>query len=255
MTDAWKNVAITKINYALYVAPSTGRIVHKDRPYHGFVLNEGEGIKEYCFSDGQVLRTEGTSLFYLPMHSTYRVNTLKEGGCYAINFEAEIHDAPFAVSPKSFDSLKRSFQAACAEWKADSAASRPAAMRALYDALYCLLHEQNESYVPSKRLERILPAVEEIERNFTDTELNIGALAEMCGMSEVYFRKLFHSKFGVSPKEYIIRRRISYASRLLSSGEVSVQSVARLCGYGEECHFSREFARRVGMPPSEYKKG
>lgn len=255
MKDDWKYLVVTGINLALYVAPASGSILHRDRPFHGFVLNSGEGRKEYSFSDGQILHTEGRSLFYLPKHSTYRVRSVEEGGCYAINFDAEIDDRPFSVIPKNFDVLKRSFSTACGEWKADSPSANAAAVCALYDALYCLLRERETSYAPSGKLDKITPALEEIERNFTDTELSVGGLAAMCSMSEVYFRRLFQNKFGISPKEYIIRRRISYASQLLSSGEVSVQSVARLCGYGEECHFSREFSRRVGVPPSEYKKG
>ena len=98
----------------------------------------------------------------------------------------------------------------------------------------------------------IRAAVEEIERSLTDKELSVARLSELCGMSEVYFRRLFLSFFGVSPKEYIIQKRIDYAKSLLRSGNFSVSKAAELCGYSEPCHFSREFAKRVGIPPSKY---
>lgn len=254
MKDAWREVAVTKIHFALYVAPSMGSIVHKDRAYHGFVLNDGVGIKEYFFSDGRVLRVEGETLFYLPKHSSYRVRTVKEGGCYAINFEAGIDDEPFSAPIREFDALKKSFHAACAEWKTNSAAAHAAAMRAIYDAICMMQRERVQGgYLPRGRTDVIAPALEMIDRSFADGALSVAGLAKACGMSEVYFRKLFRHRCGASPKEYLIQRRMTYARQLLDSGEISVQSVALLCGYGEECHFSREFRRRFGVSPSEYK--
>ena len=92
--------------------------------------------------------------------------------------------------------------------------------------------------------------VEKLSHDFAGTR--VAALAELCGMSEVYFRKLFRSRFGVSPKEFTIQRRIEYAKQLLVSGEFTVAMVASMCGYAEPCHFSREFIKRVGCAPKDY---
>jgi AraC-like DNA-binding protein len=73
-------------------------------------------------------------------------------------------------------------------------------------------------------------------------------------MSEVYFRRIFHTLYGKSPKEYMIAMRIERARQLLSDGGFSVREVAALCGYFEETHFSREFKRHVGCAPSEFIK-
>ena len=59
---------------------------------------------------------------------------------------------------------------------------------------------------------------------------------------------------GISPKEYMIKKRIEYAKTLLLSGQFSVLETAHLCGYAEACHFSREFARHVGVPPAQYNE-
>ncbi len=98
----------------------------------------------------------------------------------------------------------------------------------------------------------ILPAIEEIERSFTEREISVSRLAKLCGISEVYFRHLFLNAFGVSPKEYVIQKRMDYAKALLKSGDFSVTQVAALCGYAEPCHFSREFKERVGVSPNKY---
>ena len=198
------------------------------------------------------MRTEGNSLFYLPAGSSYHVEQIRNGGCYAINFAADISDEPFCVTPRSVDHLFRNFKAATDAWKGKDPLRVAIAMRALYDAVCKAQKEINKQYVPKTQRSIIAPAVDVINRQFTDNDLSVSYLASLCEVSEVYFRKLFLNSFGVSPKEYMIQKRIDYAKNLLKSGDFSISEIATLCGYAEPCHFSREFSKRVGIPPSQY---
>ena len=105
---------------------------------------------------------------------------------------------------------------------------------------------QKEVSAPIAKVLRYMS--EHIEENPTITEL-----AAFSNVSEVYFRRLFLNAYGISPKEYIIQKRIEYAKTLLSSGDFSVSEVGSLCGYAEPCHFSREFSKRVGISPVQYE--
>ena len=252
MNELWKNTIITKISAAVYVAPNTGKCTHKNRTFHGFVLNDENNIKDYYFEDGQVLHTEGNALFYLPKGSSYHVISISTGGCYAINFEADISDKPFSFSFRNTKSLLHNFKAATEAWKTKSDTCNSVAMRAVYDAIYQAQKELHKQYIPKKQACIIAPAVEKLNQCFTETNLSISHLAHLCGISEVYFRKLFLLSFGVSPKEYLIQQRIEYAKSLLQSGNFTISETAVLCGYTEPCNFSREFARRVGITPSQY---
>lgn len=252
MKKEWNETVITKIALAVYVAPNVGRHIHKNRPFHGFVLNDGEGIKDYCFSDGRVMHTEGGALFYLPKDSSYFVKTIRSGGCYAINFDADIRDVPFAVTLRNSESLLHDFKTAINTLKSREFFGQAAAMRALYHAIYQIQCELNKQYIPSDRASILLPAIEKIERDFAENNLMVSQLAALCGTSEVYFRRLFSNRFGVSPKEYVIQKRMAYAKELLCSADFSVSEIATMCGYADACHFSREFSRRVGVPPIQY---
>ena len=64
MLENWENAVVSHIGGALYVPVGYGKAVHTDRINHGFVLNEEGSIKDYVFSDGRVMRTEGQALFY-----------------------------------------------------------------------------------------------------------------------------------------------------------------------------------------------
>ena len=252
VNELWESAIITEISAAVYVAPNTGRHIHKDRPFHGFVLNDSEVVRDYCFENGYIMRTAGNSLFYLPKGSSYHVKQIQNGGCYAINFDADIFDEPFCVTLRNPDQLCRNFKAAADAWKRKDSLRVALAMRAVYDSVCNAKKELRKQYVPKTQLLIIDAAVDVMNRRFTDNALNISYLASLCGVSEVYFRRLFLNSFGVSPKEYMIQKRIDYAKILLKSGDFSVSEIATLCGYTEPCHFSREFTKRVGISPSQY---
>ena len=177
---------------------------------------------------------------------------IRNGGCYAINFDADIFDEPFCLSLRNTNQLLHHFKAATDAWKREDVLRIPIAMVAVYDAVCQAQREIHKQYIPKTHLSLIAPALDVMNQQFTDNHLNVSYLASLCGVSEVYFRKLFFNCFGVSPKEYMIQRRIEYAKTMLTSGDFSVSTVATLCGYAEPCHFSREFTKRVGISPSQY---
>ncbi len=256
MNDNWKNAIVTKIALAVYVAPGTGSDVHNNRPFHGLVINTDNSVKEYLFSDGTVLKTESYDVFYLPKGSSYKVNSLVKSGCYAINFDMAqpFCDKPFVISFRNSENILKLFKESENMWRQQSSFYNATVIRNVYDIILLMNREVQKKYMPGEHEMIIQPAVEKIKNEFTKSELSVKELADVCSISEVYFRKLFINKFGVTPKEYIIMMRINYAKQLLESGQFSVSETAGLCGYFEPCHFSREFAKREGIPPAKYKK-
>ena len=251
--EQWKNAIVSGVAFAMYVPPEGGAAFHTDRAYHGFVFN-CSGAKEYYFDDGTVLHTRENQLFYLPQGSTYRVKSTVSGGCYALNFYANVSDRPFVMSFRNSDVILKIFRDAELAWRTQADFYHVTAIRAVYDLIFQVHRERQRAYAPSAQLALIAPAVEKIRREFAQNDLSVSSLASLCGISEAYFRRIFLNEFGTSPKEYMIGLRINYAKQLLESGDFTVTQAALLCGYAEPCHFSREFAKRVGVPPSEYKK-
>ena len=251
---AWENIAVTSIAIAIYVPPDGGTAIHTDRPFHGLVLNDPESEKDYIFSDGTILHTNGNDLFYLPKGSTYRVKNLSAGGCYAINFDClPFSCAPFSISFRNLTALRKHFQDAASAWKKQSTFSQLQIMQDLYNIILLTVKEKEKQYIPGTKEAQILPAIEKMRTEFTDSALSVSDLSAWCGISEAYFRRIFTEKFGISPKEYISVLRIEYAKKLLYSGQFPISDTAHMCGFSESCHFSREFKKRVGCTPSEYK--
>ena len=252
MNEIWSGLVVQKVNACVYVLPNTGKRYHQNRPYHGFVINDERVDRDYLFSDGTVMHTKGNDFFYLPKGTTYDVQGMMNGGCYCINFDADISDAPFCLSLRKIEDIRHAFKVAEMAWRQNERTASLLAMRAIYDSIYQVMRDESRAYLPSKAQALLSPVTEYIKEHFTDNSLTVLYLATLCNMSEVYFRRLFQSVYGVSPKEYLIEKRMAYAKTLLLSGALSVSEVALRCGYGEPCHFSREFLRRVGVPPKDF---
>jgi len=119
----------------------------------------------------------------------------------------------------------------------------------LLSIFYGMLHRMKTHTDTDAVLE---PAMKYIEANFTDRMLDNEQLAGLCGISEVYFRRLFTERFGTTPRQYIIDVRINRAKQLLCEGKLKVSAVSEACGFGDPYHFCRMFKQKTGIPPSEY---
>ena len=249
----FENITVSEIVLAIHVMPGSSTPVHKNRPSHGFVLYAPESEFEIRFSDGTVIHARENDFIYLPKGSSYEVKTGKRGSCYAINFDAEFSGKPFSISFRNSEKLFKLFRAAEKEWLMKTPVHQAFIKKCIYEIIIMLSEEQQKNYLPGKKEQIIMPALKKIDSDFAQPSLSISELSEMCGISEVYFRRIFMDKFGVSPKEYIITKRINHAGDLLKSGLFTVSEVAMLCGYAEPCHFSREFKKRTGENPNNFK--
>lgn len=79
------------------------------------------------------------------------------------------------------------------------------------------------------------------------------AAQEAC-FSPFHFHRLFTAAFGETPHEFVTRRRIEHAKRLLAGGLMPVTEVCLETGYGSLGSFSAKFHRLVGRTPTEYQR-
>lgn len=59
---------------------------------------------------------------------------------------------------------------------------------------------------------------------------------------------------GAQYSDVVDRVRNEEAARLLRETELSVTEVGYVCGFADSAHFSRSFKKRLGRPPSEYRR-
>lgn len=85
--------------------------------------------------------------------------------------------------------------------------------------------------------------------------LDVATLARTAGLGERRLRDLFRAATGVGPKEFLIRRRIAEATRLLADPSLRVKTVARELGFSSDHELHACFRRVTGSTPSGWRRG
>lgn len=91
-----------------------------------------------------------------------------------------------------------------------------------------------------------------INRNYAT--VRVSDLADNIGISREYLASIFKKKNGISPREYILDKRLSKSCELLDSTELSVKEIALKVGYDNALTFSKMFKRKYGISPKYYRE-
>ncbi|OGV75211.1 MAG: hypothetical protein A3K19_03985 [Lentisphaerae bacterium RIFOXYB12_FULL_65_16] len=108
------------------------------------------------------------------------------------------------------------------------------------------------SGLPPKVHSNLLRGRQLIEQEFAQ-DLRVEDIAAYAGVSPSYLCALFRRHLRVSPMEYLRQARVNESKLLLARG-LPVKEVAAEVGFNSLHYFSRVFARRTGLPPSEFAR-
>jgi AraC-like DNA-binding protein len=78
--------------------------------------------------------------------------------------------------------------------------------------------------------------------------------AKVAGISPYHFIRLYSRAFGETPHEFMMRRRLEQAQRLLRGGSLSVTEICFEVGYESPGSFSSSFRRFSGVSPRDYRR-
>ena len=99
----------------------------------------------------------------------------------------------------------------------------------------------------------LLKALDFIDINY-QSDISVEDIAQAAGCNRKTLYNVFKTLTGFSPRDYLIYYRMWKATVLLKNPRLSIEMVATAVGYGDQFHFSKEFKKNVGLPPSEYRK-
>lgn len=123
------------------------------------------------------------------------------------------------------------------------------AMNALETAL---LHcDTQRPAVPA--VDSRLQAALDLIRDQLADDLDVSRLAVASSLSVSRFAHLFRSELGVSPQQYVERRRLESAARLLDLDDRPIGAIASEVGFSDPLYFSTRFRRWYGLSPRAYR--
>ncbi len=102
--------------------------------------------------------------------------------------------------------------------------------------------------------EEINSIINEITDNFSDCNINLGAILKNSGYAEDYIRDRFKKATGKTPVRFLTEIRISHACLLIDfyKNSISLSEIAEKCGYADYVYFSRRFKEITGVSPRKY---
>ena len=95
------------------------------------------------------------------------------------------------------------------------------------------------------RLKQVLAYVED---NLS-SDLSLGELAAVAGISPSHCKAIFRESMGVSMHQYVVQRRVERARTLLSQTDLPVSEIALRVGFAHQSHLASHMKRLFGYTP------
>ena len=115
-------------------------------------------------------------------------------------------------------------------------------------AAHLIVYKDDEPPLPPvvQKLHKLLDAHLEKKIDFTIINKEIP-------YSQAYMVRLFKKHMGVTPYEYILRRRLETAQLLLRHSTLSIKEIAERLVFSDQYHFSNYFKKRLGISPRQFR--
>lgn len=101
--------------------------------------------------------------------------------------------------------------------------------------------------------QQVREAMEHLQGHLAES-FTTASIAARHGMATARFSAAFKRVTGLPLRQWVIRQRVERAQRMLADEANSLEHIAVACGFGEQCHFTRQFARVTGLPPGAWRR-
>ena len=95
-------------------------------------------------------------------------------------------------------------------------------------------------------------------RSFLDAKyterMKLSDAAEYFHIHPNHLSRIFREEYGISPKHYLLEKKIERSEQMLSGSDLPVAEIAMLLGFDDQHAFSRMFRKYRGVSPSGFRK-
>ena len=85
-------------------------------------------------------------------------------------------------------------------------------------------------------------------------KLTLDEISQVFFLSKSQIFRIFKSKYGVSPMQYYIEKKLDHAKQMLVSTDMRVSDIADALGFSDAKHLSKTFLKLNGILPKNYRK-
>ncbi|PSU48894.1 AraC family transcriptional regulator [Photobacterium frigidiphilum] len=127
--------------------------------------------------------------------------------------------------------------------------------KACTDTLMCVLQRHFKPLASDRHSARLnMDIVDQYIIQHLTRKISVTQLAGQVFLGESQFHLLFKNQTGVTPHQYVLKKRLETAKQLMEESQLSLAQVAQSCGFSGQSSFTQAFSRLYGMPPARFKK-
>lgn len=115
---------------------------------------------------------------------------------------------------------------------------------------YCSLVKTHSMKNYSHLIQKVLTTID----SELSGDLTLSAQAKALKVNPSYLSALFKKETGFTLTEYVNKKRVDNAARLLKSTNMQIQSIAQYCGVYDVNYFTKVFKKHYGKTPKDYRE-
>ncbi len=127
--------------------------------------------------------------------------------------------------------------------------------RACADTLLCVMERHfRDQLAPRRQGHRLnMDIIDLYIRQHISRKISVAQMAGSVFLAESQFHQLFKAQVGVTPHQYVLKKRFELAQELLSTSQLNLAQISDSCGFSSQSGFTSAFSRYFGVSPSRYR--
>ncbi len=229
----------------------------KDNKLHSFICFND--CKSTIILDGGNERTpsEGTICYIAPnvgykITGTGGISGIACSGTLADSFAKLCQASDFHISlrPNAIDTYSKISEILESNDEKDIESINRCAM-----LFYKLFIEMvfSQSHIVESKPAFIAQSIKDYIDSNIKTDISVTSIAKQFYLSETHVIRVFRDKFGITPKQYILKVKIDASKQLLLYTGYQIKEIAMIFHFADSYHFSHTFKRFTGLSPEKFR--
>jgi AraC-like DNA-binding protein len=112
------------------------------------------------------------------------------------------------------------------------------------------VHDLRSPRVYSMRIQKIIDHIDQC----CTRKITLQELADLAGVSKEHLTRIFRTELGMTPGEYIRRRRVGIAMQMLEQTDLSISRISEFLAFSSQPYFQKVFKEETGVTPLAFRK-
>lgn len=155
----------------------------------------------------------------------------------------------FSIHPQATEALNSFITYINEDIKSVENLNRAAA--AFYDLVIESLYAFEKA--PERKPIIIAQKIKQYIDNNLHEEISVTSIAKAFYLSETHVIRIFRDKYAETPKQYILRKKIEEAKKMLLETALQIKEIAMILHFADSYHFSHTFKRYTKYSPEKFR--